>query len=113
VSELQKDIESAINRHSAENGSNTPDFILAQYLVSCLAAFDAAVNRRSAWYGREDAPGQPDCAPPATPPVLTPEQVRELREWAGPRACNSYLYTATDCRVAALVLRLLAAHGGG
>jgi hypothetical protein len=40
-------------RASAENGSNTPDFILAQYLTSCLAAFDEAVNAREKWYGRE------------------------------------------------------------
>lgn len=51
---LRSDIETAINCASAENGSNTPDFILAEYLTSCLSAFDAAVNRREQWYGRED-----------------------------------------------------------
>lgn len=40
-----------INRCSAENGSNTPDFILAEYLTNCLAAFDAATARREKWYG--------------------------------------------------------------
>ena len=48
---LRKKIESAINRNSAENGSNTPDFILAEFLTDCLAAFDKAANRRKAWYG--------------------------------------------------------------
>jgi len=43
---LEKEIREAINRNSAENGSNTPDFILATYLLDCLAAFDKAVNYR-------------------------------------------------------------------
>ena len=43
---LRQEIAAAINRHSAENGSNTPDFILAEYLTDCLAAFDKAVNAR-------------------------------------------------------------------
>ncbi len=54
---LREDIRSAINRHSAENGSNTPDFILAQYLEACLAAFDVAVQRRETWYGRDPRRG--------------------------------------------------------
>ncbi len=49
---------SAINRHSKENGSNTPDFILADFLTACLCAFDAAVVRRAEHYGRMDRPGQ-------------------------------------------------------
>ncbi len=49
-SQLRTDIEMAINRNSAENGSNTPDFILAEYLVSCLEAYDKAVHARSDWY---------------------------------------------------------------
>lgn len=49
---LRKAIENAINVNCAENGSNTPDFILSKYLMSCLDAFDAATNARNAWYGR-------------------------------------------------------------
>lgn len=51
-------LESAINVHSQENVSNTPDFILAELAAGCLAAFDKAVNRRAEWYGRKDVPGQ-------------------------------------------------------
>ena len=51
MNDLRKDIEIAINAHSAENGSDTPDFILAKYLTASLAAFDEAVNSRSQWYG--------------------------------------------------------------
>jgi len=51
---LQKEIENTLNRHSAENGSNTPDFILARYLMDCLKAFDNAALARSNWYGNRD-----------------------------------------------------------
>lgn len=64
--ELRRDIESAINRNSAENGCNTPDFILADYLLKCLDAFDVAVNARSRWYGRSDRPGGGDGPDPKT-----------------------------------------------
>ena len=50
---LRDEIESVLNKHSAENGSGTPDFILAQYLIDCLKAFDNAATRRVEWYGSE------------------------------------------------------------
>lgn len=53
-SKLRKEIEQSINRHSLENGSNTPDFILADYLTGCLLVFDKAVNKREEWYGRKE-----------------------------------------------------------
>lgn len=52
---LREQIERAVNSVSAENGSNTPDFILAEYLTGCLSAFDRAVNAREKWYGRPEA----------------------------------------------------------
>ena len=50
--EFRKALEHTINCHSMENGSNTPDFVLAQYLMDCLSAFDKASQHREAWYGR-------------------------------------------------------------
>jgi len=50
--DFRKELENIINRHSQENGSNTPDFILAIFLSNCLIAFDTAVNHREEWYGR-------------------------------------------------------------
>lgn len=47
---FRKEIETVINKHSKESGSDTPDFVLAQYLVACLEAFDIAVRARSKWY---------------------------------------------------------------
>jgi len=43
---FRKELETLINKHSMENGSNTPDFILAEYLTDCLHAFDKATNQR-------------------------------------------------------------------
>ena len=50
---LEGDIQDAINRHSAENDSDTPDFILAEYLIGCLAAWNAGVKARQRWYGKD------------------------------------------------------------
>lgn len=59
---FRKELEEIINRNSQENGCNTPDFILAEYLSNCLLAFDNAVNARERWYGRSEgwrSPVQP------------------------------------------------------
>jgi hypothetical protein len=48
---FQRELTALINRHSIENGSNTPDFILAAYMRRCLEAFEAAVRARDVWYG--------------------------------------------------------------
>lgn len=45
--ELERDLAKAINRNSRENASNTPDFVLAEYLVRCLEAYEAAVRATS------------------------------------------------------------------
>ena len=51
MSAFRKEIESAINRGCKENDSNTPDFILANYLCNCLDAFTLATKSRDKWYG--------------------------------------------------------------
>lgn len=50
---FKHELRDLINRHSMENGSDTPDHILAAYLAACLAAFDAAVQQRKHATGRE------------------------------------------------------------
>jgi len=49
---FRNDLEQLINRHSLENGSDTPDYILAAYLTNCLVNFEEALKARSAWYER-------------------------------------------------------------
>lgn len=48
--DFRTELEKLINRYSKENGSNTPDFILAEYLILSLEAFDRATTARSKWY---------------------------------------------------------------
>lgn len=50
--EFEREISAVINRFSKENGSNTPDFILAEYLNECLKAFNTASRAREKWYGK-------------------------------------------------------------
>ena len=50
MSAFRKEIENIINRGSKENDSNTPDFILANYLCNCLDAFTLATKNRDKWY---------------------------------------------------------------
>lgn len=52
LSPFRKGLENLINCHSKEQGSDTPDWILAEYLEGCIRAFDSAVVSREAWYGR-------------------------------------------------------------
>jgi hypothetical protein len=47
------DLTTLLNRYSKENGSNTPDWILAEAVMYFLTVFDLAVNAREVWYGRE------------------------------------------------------------
>lgn len=53
MSSFIKELEELINKHSQENGSDTPDFILAAYLKDSLAAFNNATNWRKQWYSPE------------------------------------------------------------
>lgn len=56
--DFRKELETLINKHSRENGCDTPDFILAEYLNDCLDSFDKAVVRRETWYSRPCGNGQ-------------------------------------------------------
>ena len=47
---FRRDLKRLLNRNSMENASNTPDFILANYLLACLLAFDTAVQQREIWH---------------------------------------------------------------
>lgn len=52
---FRSELEALINRHSLENVcGNTPDFIVADFIMGCLDAFSAATKRREAWYGRPE-----------------------------------------------------------
>jgi hypothetical protein len=51
-------LAAAVNRMSEESGSNTPDFVLGDFLTDALAAFHEATRRREQWYGVRLEPGR-------------------------------------------------------
>jgi len=54
MSDFKKDLTEVINKHSKENESDTPDFILAEYLLDCLRLFNSTFNTRKKWYEMGD-----------------------------------------------------------
>ena len=54
---FKKELEQLINKHSIENGSNTPDFILAEYLWGCLLNYESIIACRNSWYKSEKEDG--------------------------------------------------------
>jgi hypothetical protein len=48
---FEQDLAHVINKHSMENKSGTPDYILAQYLDGCLLLFDRTIRDRAEWRG--------------------------------------------------------------
>ena len=54
---LETKLKGLINEESRENDSNTPDFLLAEFMMKCLDAFELTSNRREVWFGVELEPG--------------------------------------------------------
>ncbi len=54
---FQQELEQLINKHSQENGSNTPDFVLASYLKSCLDTWNLHTAERDRWFGNRSILG--------------------------------------------------------
>ena len=50
---FRSELIALINSHSMENVSDTPDFILADYLIECMVSFNNATRGRDDWYGWE------------------------------------------------------------
>lgn len=51
MSTFETDLRRLLNKHSQENESGTPDFILAKYMLSSLQAYNTAVVSRAEWRG--------------------------------------------------------------
>lgn len=53
--EIIREFAGIINRYSLENDSNTPDFLLAEYLYDCLLSGQLLVCTRTVWYNPTDS----------------------------------------------------------
>ena len=47
---FERELESLINANSVENLSDTPDFLLAQFLRGCLDSYNKTVKARDKWF---------------------------------------------------------------
>lgn len=49
-------LQDLLNMYSQENISNTPDYILRQFVVDSLRSFNTAVQQRESHFGRDGSP---------------------------------------------------------
>lgn len=50
MEDFREELKNLINRAGMENESDTPDFILADFLMTCLDAFHEAIYARENWF---------------------------------------------------------------
>ena len=67
MSNFRQELEQLLGRYSKENGSDTPDFILANFLANVLMELDGAVNARARWYAKASPAPQPERPPEQSP----------------------------------------------
>lgn len=65
MSTFEDELRALINKHSLENDSDTPDFLLAKYMCKSLDLFNVITRHRDHYYGRSrktevQAPGEFD-----------------------------------------------------
>ena len=53
-SKFKTELSALLNKYSMEGSSDTPDFILAEYICNCLSAFNLTIKRRRKWYTAGD-----------------------------------------------------------
>ena len=56
IENFKRDLAKLINLYSLESVSNTPDFIIAEYLTNTLLEFDKLMQSRDNWYGYSQRP---------------------------------------------------------
>lgn len=56
-STFRQKLEALINTHSLENTSDTPDYLLADFMIHCLTIFNGTVNARREWHSTENTKG--------------------------------------------------------
>lgn len=108
-SDFVGELAALLNRHSKENDSDTPDFVLANHLLQCLEAWNRSVGARERWWERgqkeqvlgtkADSPPPPDRRGMTVALDLNPRQ-RELVE----RLVEGGLHGSTGTEV---ILRML------
>ncbi len=47
--EFERELEGLINKYSAQSESDSPDFMLAEYLINCLNNFNVITRKKGRW----------------------------------------------------------------
>ena len=48
--DLRTEIKELLNKYSRENISDTPDYVLRDYLWDCLKSYERAIEQRRHWF---------------------------------------------------------------
>jgi len=46
---FMKELTHLVNKYSKETNSNTPDYLLASYMLKCLNAYEFTITERARW----------------------------------------------------------------
>lgn len=47
--EFERELEGLINKYSSQSESDSPDFMLAEYLINCLNNFNPVTRKKGRW----------------------------------------------------------------
>lgn len=53
MEEIEKEITKIFNKHNLDTITDTPDYILADYVMTCLYAFFKAKGDIEKWFGKK------------------------------------------------------------
>lgn len=48
--EFERELEGLINKYSSQSESDSPDFMLAEYLINCLNNFNLITRKGERWH---------------------------------------------------------------
>lgn len=70
---FKSELRLLINRLSIENWSDTPDWLIADYLAQCLVDFSLTTYQRERYYNRVASPVPSECCPKEAWTALPPK----------------------------------------
>lgn len=89
--EFENELELLINKYSKENESDTPDFVLAEYLKGCLDIYSETVQKRDKWYGFKGLSSRSTISAPTIPDEVPKIIMNEnLRLFVWTDFCSAY-----------------------
>lgn len=53
MDDFMKELSVLLNRYGKDSDTNTPDYILAEYLENCIDSFERAIDLRDAWHTKD------------------------------------------------------------